>query len=189
MSVHVHDGLYRGIAGSFPTGVAVVTTVDADGIPKGLTTQSFVALSTEPPLMMIAIDKGSRTLAALNHAKALVINLLKFGSEDVATRFASKDVDKFHGLHWDASGVAGGAPILRDFCVAFAECRVTETIEAGDHWIFIGRLERGEVLGGIPLMYYRRTYAAWPEERPAPDIGGVTGGSGGLQVASGPDPR
>jgi hypothetical protein len=27
------------------------------------------------------------------------------------------------------------------------------------------------VLGGVPLMYYRRTYAPWPEEKPAPAVG------------------
>jgi flavin reductase (DIM6/NTAB) family NADH-FMN oxidoreductase RutF len=39
---------------------------------------------------------------------------------------------------------------------------VTEMIEAGDHWVFIASVEAGAVLGGTPLIYWRRTYAAWP---------------------------
>jgi len=47
---------------------------------------------------------------------------------------------------------------------------VTQTIEAGDHWLFVGSVEAGEAFGGTPLMYYRRRYAPWPEERLAPPI-------------------
>jgi len=164
---------FRHIAGSFPTGVVVVATLDEHGTPRGLLTQTFVAVSTEPPLVLVSIDKSSRTLAPLQRQRKFVVNFLKQGSEDVATRFASKDDDKFHGIPWVPSPVAGGSPILREASTAYAECVVTQAIEAGDHWIFIASLEGGEVLGGAPLMYFRRTYAAWPEERPAPKVEGA----------------
>jgi flavin-dependent trigonelline monooxygenase, reductase component len=167
----VDRDLFRRISGSFPTGVTIITTRDADGAPKGLTTQSFIGLSTEPPLMLVSIDKTSRTLSALERSNHFVVNFLKHGAEDVATRFASKSEDKFSGVPWRPSAVAGGVPILHESSVAYAECAVDRRIEAGDHWIFIGRVEGGAVLAGIPLMYYRRTYAAWPEEKPAPAVG------------------
>lgn len=163
--------LYRQLAGSFPTGVAVVTVRDAHGAPRGLTTQSFVGLSTEPPLFLVAIDKTSRTLVSLRRSRTFVINFLRTGAESVSTIFASKSEDKFAGVSWVPSIVAEGAPILRDSSVAYAECRTATQQEAGDHWLFIAEVEGGEVLGGVPLMYYRRTYAAWPDERPAPPIG------------------
>src|SRR5712692_9487284 len=162
---------FRAISGSFPTGVTIITARDAAGTPRGLTTQSFVALSTEPPLMMVALDKTSRTLPALRQSGNFVVNFVKSGSEDVATLFASKSDDKFNAVSWVPSASAGGAPILRESSVAFAECVVVDEREAGDHWILVGRVEGGEVLGGVPLMYYRRTYAPWPEEKPAPVVG------------------
>lgn len=166
----VDRDLYRQLAGSFPTGVAVVTVRDADGAPKGLTTQSFVGLSTEPPLMLVAIDKTSRTLPALQRSSGFVVNFLKTGAEDVSTTFASKSDDKFSRVSWVPSTVADGAPVLRDSSVAYAECAIVARHEAGDHWMFIGEVRGGELLGGTPLMYYHRTYAAWPEERPAPPV-------------------
>lgn len=166
----VDRDLYRRISGAFPTGVTIITTRDAAGEPRGLTTQSYVGLSTEPPLMLTSIDKTSRTLPALRHTKAFVINFLRLGAEDVATKFASKADDKFAGLKWQPSDVAGGAPILVDHAVAYAECVAQREIEAGDHWIFIASVEGGAHLGGIPLLYYRRTYAPWPEEKPAPQV-------------------
>ena len=165
--------VFRAVAGSFPTGVVIVTTVDQAGEPKGLLNQAFVGLSTEPPLVLISIDKTSRTLPHLQRHGAFVINFLRDGSADLATLFASKADDKFSGVRWEPSPPARGAAILRDASLAYAACVVTRTIEAGDHWVFIGSVEAGEVFGGTPLMYYRRSYAAWPEERPAPPLEGA----------------
>jgi flavin reductase (NADH) len=118
--------------------------------------------------MLVSVDRSSRTLAALRDTKRFVVNFLKAGAEDVSTRFATKEEDKFRGIPWVPSSVAAGVPILSEAVCAVAECVVTDIVEAGDHVMFIGQVEGGRVLGGAPLMYYRRTYAAWPEEKPAP---------------------
>lgn len=159
---------FRSLMGAFPTGVVIVTTVDPEGAPKGLTTQSFVSVSIDPPLLLVSLDKTSRTLRALLGTKAFVVNFLAAGRGDLATQFASKGDDKFAGVAWRPSIAAKSSPILANDSVAYAECLVTQTIEAGDHWLVVASVEDGAVLSGTPLMYYRRTYAAWPEEREAP---------------------
>lgn len=159
---------FRSLMGAFPTGVVIVTTVDPEGAPKGLTTQSFVSVSIDPPLLLVSLDKTSRTLRALLGTKAFVVNFLAAGRGDLATQFASKGDDKFAGVAWRPSIAAKRSPILANDSVAYAECLVTQTIEAGDHWLVVASVEDGAVLSGTPLMYYRRTYAAWPEEREAP---------------------
>ena len=169
----VSRDVFRAISGSFPTGVVIVATLDADGAPKGFTNQAYIGLSSDPPLMLVAVDKTSRTLPALQRHRAFVINFLRSGSEDLATLFASKSDEKFKNLRWEGAPHAGGAPILRDASVGYAACRVIDAREFGDHWIFVGSVEGGELIGGTPLMYYRRTYAAWPEERPAPAVEGI----------------
>ena len=160
---------FREIAGAFPSGVTIVTTVDEHGTPRGLTSQAFIALSTEPPLMLVSLDRSSRTLAALRRSGWFVVNFLRAGSEDLSTRFATKADDKFDGVKWTPSGASGG-PVLDGAITAFAECSVVETIEQGDHVMFVGSVEGGRVTGGTPLLYYRRTYAGWPAETPAPPI-------------------
>ena len=164
--------LFRAISSSFPTGVVILATLDEHGEPKGLTSQAYIGLSTEPPLMLVSIDRTSRTLAALLKHRAFVINFLKTGAEDVATLFASKSEDKFRNLRWEPAPQAGGAPILRALSLAYAACRVTQMYEGGDHLMFVGSVEAGETFGGTPLMYYKRAYAAWPEERSAPAVEG-----------------
>ena len=160
---------FRDIAGAFPSGVTIVTTLDEHGTPRGLTSQAFIALSTEPPLMLVSLDRSSRTLAALRRSGWFVINFLKAGSEDLSTRFATKANDKFDGVRWTPSDARGG-PVLDGAITAFAECSVVEAIEQGDHVMFVGSVEGGRVTGGAPLLYYRRTYAGWPEEKPAPPV-------------------
>lgn len=166
----VSGDLFRAISGSFPTGVLIVATLDEHGEPKGLTTQAYMGLSMDPPLMLVSIDRTSRTLPALQKHRAFVIHFLKEGAEEVATLFASKSDDKFKNLRWEPAAEARGAPILRDLSLAYAVCRVIEIHEAGDHILFVASVEAGEALGGTPLMYYKRSYAAWPEERPAPPV-------------------
>src|SRR5207244_3320277 len=84
--VPVSRDLFRQISGSFPTGVVVVTTLDPEGAPKGLLTQTFVGLSTEPPLVLISIDTTSRTLSSIQRRREFVLNFLRQGSEDTAGR-------------------------------------------------------------------------------------------------------
>jgi flavin reductase (NADH) len=171
--VPVSRELFRAISGSFPTGVLIVATLDENGAPRGLTTQAFMGLSSEPPLVLVSIDKTSRTLPALQRRRTFVINFLKTGAEELATLFASKSDDKFANLRWEPAPQAEGAPILRDASLAYAACKVMELHDAGDHVFFVASVEVGEALGGTPLMYYKRTYAAWPEERPAPPVDGT----------------
>ncbi len=161
---------FRSLMGAFPTGVIIVTTVDPDGAPKGLTTQSFLSVSTDPPLLVVSLDKTSRTLRALLATRAFAVNFLASGRGDLATRFATKSDDKFSGVAWQPASAAKGSPILAADSVAYAECLVDRTIEAGDHILVLASVEGGAVLSGTPLMYYRRTYAAWPEEREAPAL-------------------
>ena len=61
---------------AFPTGVAVVTTLDAEGGPRGLTTNALCAVSAEPPLLLVCVDRESRTLPALLHSGRFVVNFL-----------------------------------------------------------------------------------------------------------------
>jgi flavin reductase (DIM6/NTAB) family NADH-FMN oxidoreductase RutF len=60
--VPVERDLFVEIMASYPAGVAVVTTLDVDGTPKGLTTTAVSSVSAEPPLLLVCVDLKSRTL-------------------------------------------------------------------------------------------------------------------------------
>lgn len=150
------------IMSAFPTGVAIVTTIDADGQPRGLTTNSVCSVSADPPMLLVCVDRTSRTLEALRHARRFVVNFMSDGRGDLCALFASKADDKFAHVAWEPG--LGGVPLLVEDALAIAECRSEQELEAGDHLIFTGRVEAGRPPDPerVPILYYRRTYGSTP---------------------------
>src|SRR5215813_12238159 len=152
------------IMGAFPTGVAVVTALDADRQPRGLTTNALCSVSAEPMLMLVCVDKNSNTLPALRHSQLFVVNYLAASRGELANTFASNDPDKFAHVSWRPA--QNGMPWLHADSIAYAECSVQREIEAGDHFIFLAQVEAGQppAPGTKPLIYFRRTYGTWDGE-------------------------
>ncbi|MDB5913069.1 MAG: flavin reductase, partial [Ramlibacter sp.] len=55
----IDSKLFRQLLGCFPTGVAIITTRNAQGQPVGLTCNSFSSVSLEPPLVLFSLRKAS----------------------------------------------------------------------------------------------------------------------------------
>jgi flavin reductase (DIM6/NTAB) family NADH-FMN oxidoreductase RutF len=146
------------IMSRFATGVAVVTTLDAEGEPKGLTSSAVCSVSAEPPLLLVCVDRASRTLPALLDTGEWVVNFLGADRHVISALFAGKGDDKFHDIRWRPA--LNGMPWLHEDAVSHAACHTMQTFEAGDHVVIIGRVESGEITPGIeqPLVYFERGY-------------------------------
>lgn len=148
----------RSALGRFATGVAVVTTVaPGDGTPIGLTVNSFSSVSLDPPLVLWSLMRRSSSLPVFLDVARFAVNILATDQQDVANRFASRLVDRFAGLDWEAG--LGGVPLLPG-CLARFECATHRTVEAGDHVMVLGRVERFEHAEGLPLLFFSSRYAA-----------------------------
>lgn len=148
---------FRRLLGTFPTGVAIITTRTAGGVPVGLTCNSFSSVSLEPPLVLFSLRKASSSLEAFRAAPSFAINILSQEQDALSARFASSKItDKFEGIAWSAG--SRGLPLIDD-CLASFECRVYASHEAGDHVIFIGEVE--SMRGGETneaLVFYKGAY-------------------------------
>jgi flavin reductase (DIM6/NTAB) family NADH-FMN oxidoreductase RutF len=146
------------IMSAFPTGVAIVTTVDADGTPRGLTTNAVTSVSAEPPILLICIDEGSRTLSALRASPQFAVNFMGDDCEEVCRLFATKADDKFERVEWTPG--AGGVPILAADAVAFAECTRLDEFDVGDHVVITGLVEGGSPPepDSSPIVYFRKRF-------------------------------
>ena len=72
---------------------------------------------------------------------------------------ASKADDKFDGVAWEPAGT--GAPILPDTVGVF-DCRVEAAHDAGDHVLYVGRVEWLRVdPAREPLLYQSGSYGAF----------------------------
>lgn len=148
---------YRSVVGHFATGVTVVTSVGAAG-PTGLTASAICSLSLEPLLMVVCLDHGSRTLAAVRKTRRLAVNVLSREQEELAVRFASKapEAEKFDGVAYREED---GLPVL-DGAIAWLTGEVRDLLPGGDHLIGVTEVAALGAPGGDPLIYHRGDYRA-----------------------------
>jgi len=150
------------IMSAFPTGVAIVTTLEPDGTPRGLTTNAVTSVSADPPILLVCVDQDSRTLPAIRRSRRFTVNFMRDDHAEICALFASKAEDKFASVAW-TPGLAG-VPILHEGAVAHAECIVFEELEIGDHVVVTGQVEAGAGPrpDDVPIVWFRRGFASAP---------------------------
>jgi flavin reductase (DIM6/NTAB) family NADH-FMN oxidoreductase RutF len=170
MTASIDMGRFRKVLGHFPTGVAVITGVDADGKPAGMAIGSFSSVSLDPPLVAFMPDKGSSSWPKFRDSGHFCVNILGSDQESVCRTFAVSGGDKFAELSWHPAG--SGSPIL-DGVLAWIDCDIDVVHEAGDHFIVIGAVRELEVGStAMPLVFFQGGYgrfsslslAAWESD-------------------------
>ena len=145
--------------GAFATGVTIVT-VDLDGEVHGMTANAFASVSLDPLLVLVCVDSATRTHEHLHAKKRFGINVLSEHQRAISDYYARPE-----RTHERAEAEAGarfnrtrhGTPILHG-SLAYLECRLHSTQEAGDHTIFIAEVEDVIVHAGEPLLFFRGKY-------------------------------
>lgn len=152
----------RDTLGRYATGVAVVTAIDPDGHPIGLTVNSFAAVSLEPPLVLWSLANSSHNFAAFRQASHHCINILTADQQDLSNRFATWPTDRFAGLKWQPG--CGGVPVIEG-CCAWFEVRNGIQHPSGDHLIFVGQVERfRQGSAAAPLLFHGGRYRFLAED-------------------------
>ena len=146
---------FRSSMSLIPTAVTVLTTAGAEG-PAGATANAVSSLSLEPMLMIAALDRGSRTLLAVQEAHRFAVNVLAAGQEDVARAFATKApvAEKWEGIEWRERA---GVPVLGG-AVLWVACELQDVIAGGDHVIVTGEVRGLEAGEGDPLVFHGGEY-------------------------------
>jgi flavin reductase (NADH) len=154
---------FRGMMAMFPTGVAVVTTTDDDGLPRGMTCSSVCSVTLRPPTLLVCLRCGSPTLAAVRRNGTFAVNLLHDEARATAELFASGAPDRFDRITWDIGTDSGVPHLVRD-AHSIADCQVVRADAVGDHMIVVGeaiRIRHGA--GSVPLLYGMRQYRTWEQ--------------------------
>ena len=138
------------------SGVAIVTACAGDRI-HGMTISAFTEVSLDPPLVLVCADKTSNTHPVIAEGQCFAVNVLAREQEALSNRFASKvdEERRFEGLSFERG--ATGAPLLSG-ALAVIDCRVVAAHDAGDHVIYVGRVEELRSSDREPLIYYGGVY-------------------------------
>jgi flavin reductase len=128
----------RALFRAVPSPVSVVT-VDLAGQAAGLTLDSVVPLSIEPPLVGIALRRHAALHELLRGAGAFAISLLASGQEHLAQHFARgvPPIGLWTGIETSKGDLE--APLIEG-ALGWIECRLASELEAGDHTFFVGEV-------------------------------------------------
>jgi Conserved protein/domain typically associated with flavoprotein oxygenases, DIM6/NTAB family len=149
--------LFRDAMASFPSGVTLVTTTDADGRWWGFTATSFCSVSMDPPLVLVCLAATAECHPVFAAAKRWIVHVIHPEHTDLAVRFATRGADKFA----DAGFVPDerGLPVLDQACITL-DCAAHARLPGGDHTIFLGRVEQTRIGDSLPAIYFRRNFHA-----------------------------
>ncbi|HET9379725.1 MAG TPA: flavin reductase family protein [Streptomyces sp.] len=158
----VDTAAFRDLMSGFPSGVAVVTTLDDDGTPRGMTCTSLCSVGLQPPSLLVCLDNRSGTLRAAVSRGAFAVNLLHTAGRRAAASFSRPGAGRFGDFDWEPVD-PHGLPRLVSDAHSTAVCRVLRTVPGGDHTVVLGAVEHVVTADDPrPLLYGRRQYAAWP---------------------------
>ena len=148
---------FRDVLGRFASGVTVVTSLSNDE-PVGLTCQSFMSVSLDPPLVLFSPARTSRAWPLIQRTGRFCVNFLASDQAELSNTMASRGADKFAGVTWEPSPATGSPPLPG--ILGYVDCSVERVHEAGDHYVVIGRvldLARTDVPGD-PLLFFEGAY-------------------------------
>lgn len=150
---------FRDAMGQLATGVVMVTCY-VDGKPWGLTVSACCSVSVSPPLLLVSLSEQTASAHAIAEDGRFGVSILgealidvaRFGSAKGQPKWVAEFCrDEIRGAAWATPAVARA--------IAHIDCTVEQSMQAGDHVIFVGSVR--DVIahpGDLPLVYHARGY-------------------------------
>jgi flavin reductase (DIM6/NTAB) family NADH-FMN oxidoreductase RutF len=123
-----------------PYGLYVLTGRTSDGRVAAATVNWVTQASFAPPLIAVGVKADSTAHEVIKHARAFALNVLGKGQQKAAFAFfkpADLAGDTISGERFRTGTT--GAPLL-ETTPAYVECKLIDTVERGDHSIFVGEV-------------------------------------------------
>ena len=143
---------------AWSAGVTIVTAV-YEGHKHGMTVNSFTSISLEPAMITISLQQSTRTHELVSKSRAFGLTILSAEQSKISDLFAGKITgieDRFVGLQTET--LITGSPLVVGG-LAWLDCRVIETFNAGMNTLFIAEvLAARDTNDGQPLIYHNRKY-------------------------------
>ena len=146
----------RNVLSKFATGVTIVSTIDDDGKPVGMTVNSFTSVSLDPPLVSWNIGINQPSYDAFSKAKGFSVNILSKDQKDICDLFSSSIDDKFNDIDYILSD--NGFPIIQK-SLAWFDCIKWNNYPGGDHQILVGEVKNFYANENDPLIFWNGSLA------------------------------
>lgn len=144
--------LFRQSVARFATGIAIVSCLDDQDRPQGMTISSFASISLDPATVLVSLRPG-RTHALIRRRGCFGVSVLRGEQEPWSRHFSGQPQDGL-ALQWD---LKSRVPVLRG-ALAWFECEVESLLQVHDHTLFVARVLDCDHASGAPLMFYESRY-------------------------------
>ncbi len=141
----------RRTLGCFATGVVVVTSDDGRDV-RGMTANSFMSVSLEPPLVLVSVANNAKMGGVLTRAEHYGLSILSCPQQEISSHFATRGSQ----LQLEFERV-DGVPLIAD-ALAQIVCRISRRIRLGDHTLFVGEVLHHKRTNAPPLLYFAGSY-------------------------------
>ena len=142
------------------SGVAVATSRVAD-TTHGMTVNSFLSISLDPPLVTVTMNNETRTCALVRESSVFAITVLGERQQPLADQFSGRSLDtgdRMAGV--EVFSLVTGAPLLLGG-LAFFDCRVVHQFDMPRSTLLIGEVLAAQSIepeDQPPLVYHNRAY-------------------------------
>ena len=140
---------------SLSSGLYLITAREGDA-RCGCVVNTLTQVASEPPTLAVSLNKENATTDVVRTSGRFAATALADTApmELIGTFgfHSSADTDKFALCSYAADGAE--VPYVTESALARFSVRVTETVDVGSHYLFVGIVEEAEVLAaGDPLTY------------------------------------
>lgn len=137
-----------------------VVTSKMNGKLNGQIANTVFQITSEPPTIAVSINKQNLTHEFIKTSKIFGVSIL---SKETPLKLighfgfkSGRKIDKFADVKYRIGKT--GIPVLENYTIAYLEAEVVNTIYAGTHTIFIGKLVNTEIISNEEPMGYAYYY-------------------------------
>lgn len=124
---------------------------------NGQIANAVMQVTSDPPKVAVCLNKNNLTHEFIESSNLFTVSIL---SKETPLTFiglfgfkSGRDIDKFKDVNY-VLGEKTFVPIVKDYTVAFIECKVVDKLDVGTHTIFIGEvLNCGKLSDEEPMTY------------------------------------
>jgi flavin reductase (DIM6/NTAB) family NADH-FMN oxidoreductase RutF len=152
--------LFRQAFRRWATTVVIVTYRDDNDQPVGMTATSMSSLSSDPPSLLVCINRETRAHPVITRRGAFGVDMLSLGQRPIADHCSLAGRDKHLHEGWLApDDDTTGSPRLVD-SLSHLDCVMDRSYEAFSHTIMIGLIQSVWINphDAPPLLYHGGVY-------------------------------
>ena len=127
----------------------------------GYVANTVFQVTAKPPKFGISCNKDNFAAEIIKQNGAFAFSVLsEKASMSLIGNFgyrSSHEIDKFRGVNYFIGET--GSPIITDSCLAWFDCKLTDTFDVGTHLLFIGEVIASDLIDSatksLTYLYYR----------------------------------